>query len=66
MNEAQHPESPAEVVGEPVARRLALGLVAAFVVVVFFSFIDKTGRKQLETTKETRMAPAATPPPARE
>jgi hypothetical protein len=45
-------EPPAEIVGRPFALRLAAGLVAAFVVIVIFSFVDRAGRTRLEKATE--------------
>jgi hypothetical protein len=45
-------EPSAEIVGRPFAMRLAAGLVAAFVVIVVFSFVDRAGRTRLEKATE--------------
>jgi hypothetical protein len=62
MNQSPSAEAPEKVVGETLARRIAGGLVGAFVLVVVCAFVDKAGRNRLEKAVETRMPAAAAAP----
>jgi hypothetical protein len=59
MNQPPSVEAPEKVVGEAMARRIALGLIAAFILVVVCAFVDKAGRNRLEKAKETRVPASA-------
>lgn len=56
MNQDPPTQPPSEINGRAFAQRLAAGLIAAFVLVVVFAFIDRANRAQLESAQP---APAA-------
>ncbi len=45
-------EPTAEITAQPFARRLAVALVTAFVLIVMLAFVDRERRAQLETSKD--------------